>query len=372
MRRALILILCCCALAACGSGGVGGSAVLPQPGGGGFAPPPVSPTPSATPSPSPTFDSSSVHIAQYTAPTTPQYVAAAPDGAVYLGNGANGSGSNLYRYDNGAFTQTPPAAPPSGYGPGGGVYGITAAGAQVYWLSAYSGSGFAPYVDVECGGNGSASLCEPTVDQPATMTVDANGTFWIGGSTFDGAGTIATSSGQNGTLSGAVVQLIRGPSNAIWGALDEYPNYAIAQFALSSGGVAIAQQFMLPSGDAIGSIAYGSDGALWFTDQQNNAIGRMDAHGNVTEFPIPTAGALGNPWYGVWQIASACDGSLWFTEPGAGKIARIDVHGTISEFPLSNPKAYPASIAASQLPGCTGPQMWVGEQQSGQIAAVSF
>ena len=313
-----------------------------------------------------------MHVAEYAVPVTPQYVAAAPDGSVYVGNGSNGSGSDLYRYANGAFSLTAPAAPPSGYGAGGGVYGITATAANVYWLSAYAGPGFAPYVAVECGAGGTATLCEPTVDQPVSMLVDSGGTFWTGGSTFDGGGVAATSSGANGSFPDGIVQLLAGPGNAVWGAIENYPNYAIAQFAASGTSVSIVREFPLPPGDTIGSMAYGSDGAFWFTDQQRNAIGRMDAQGNLTEYTISTPGALGAPWYGVWQIAAACDGALWFTEPGTGGIARIDVHGTISQFALPSANGYPAAIAASQTPGCAAPQLWVGEQTAGKLAAVSF
>lgn len=289
---------------------------------------------------------------------------------MYTGYGENGGGSNLYRDANGSFTQTLPGNPPPGYGPGGGVYGISAIGNNVYWLSAYSGPGFQPYVAVECGGAGTAALCEPTVEEPTTMLVDGAGTFWVGGWAYNGGGMIATSANTRSTLDAGVVQLVLGPDNAVWGALQNYPNYSIARFVNANGSVSMTQQFALPSGDAIGSMTYGSDGALWFTDHQRNAIGRMDAAGNLVEYPLSGANALGQPWYGLWQITTACDGSVWFTEPGINKVGRIDTHGAIDQFALATPNAYPNAIAATGK--CTPPEVWVAEQTADKLVTISY
>jgi virginiamycin B lyase len=366
VRRAILVLLFSCACAAC-SAGNGGTNIVPVPPTGAPAPSPT-PTPTATPG----FNSASVRITEYAVPVTPQYVSAAPDGSVYFGFGANGSGSNLYRYLNGGLTQTQQAPAPPGYVSGGGVYGIAATPNQVYWLSAYAGPSFAQYTAVECGGNGSAAICEPTVDEPTSMLVDANGIFWVGGWTYNGGGEIATSLQTRTDFPDGIVQLIRGPSNSVWGLLQNYPNYRIVQFSLSAGGVAIAQSFPLPAGDAAGSITYGGDGALWFTDQQNNAIGRMDASGTFSEFALSTANALGQPWYGLWQIATACDGSVWFTEPNANKIGRIDASGKIAEFAAPSTGGYPDAIASTGASTCAAPELWVGEQRADKIAAIGF
>lgn len=289
-----------------------------------------------------------------------------------MGNGENGTGSNLYRDFDGSFTQAMQAAPPSGFDPGGGVYAIAAAATQVYWVSAYGTASFQPYFAVECGGTGTATLCEPTVDEPTTMLLDATGTFWVGGSSFNGGGMIVTSTQSSAQLTSDVIQLVNGPSNAVWGALQDYPNYSIARFAISGDTISMAQQFALPSGDSIGSMTYGGDGALWFTDPQRNAIGRIDGSGSMTEYPLKSANALGQPFFGVWQIATACDGAVWFTEPGVDKIARIDARGTIDEFALATPNAYPNAIAASAGPKCAPPEVWVAEQTASKLAAVSY
>lgn len=291
---------------------------------------------------------------------------------MYFGYGGNGTGSNLYRFAGGAFSQTPQGPPPNGYTRGGGVYGIETVGNQTYWLSAYGGPGFSSYVAVECGGSGSATVCEPTVDEPTTMVIDASNTFWTGGWTFNGNGAIATSSGARVQLPDGVVQLVRGPNQAVWGVLEAFPNYRIVEFALSPAGISIAQSFPLPAGESAGSITYGGDGALWFTDSQTNAIGRMTSTGALTEYPLASQNALGPPWYGLWQIATACDGSVWFTEPNADKVARIAANGTIAEIAMPTPGGYVDAIAARLQTPCTAPQLWVAEQRSNHIASISF
>jgi hypothetical protein len=330
------------------------------------------PMPTSTPTSSPTFDPASVHISEYAADVTPEYVGAAHDGSVYFGNGGNGSGSNLYRYVNGSVTQTSPAAPPNGFLPGGGVYGITVTSSQVYWLSAYGGPGFAPYVTVECGGAGTASLCGPTVDEPTSIVIDSSGVMWVGGSTFNGGGAIATSSNAGGQFPGGIVQLVLGPSGNVWGVMQNAQNYEIAQFGMSGGTVGITHAYALPAGEAAGSVTYGGDGAFWFTDHQRGAIGRMDTSGNYTEYPLSSSKGLGLPWFGLWQIATACDGSVWFTEPGANAIGRIDGKGAIHEFQVVSGNAYPDAISATSASACTQPKLWVGEQYSRKIAAVAF
>src|ERR1700722_1414596 len=65
------------------------------------------------------------------------------------------------------------------------------------------------------------------------------------------------------------------------------------------------------------SVTTGPDGALWFTEQSGNKIGRITTAGVITEFPVPTAGSS------PWGITTGPDGALWFTEQSGNKIGRI-------------------------------------------------
>ena len=89
--------------------------------------------------------------------------------------------------------------------------------------------------------------------------------------------------------------------------------------------------FRVPSGRTIG-IAAGPDGALWFTEDRANRIGRITTSGVITEFPIPTGDSR------PLSIAAGPDGALWFTEDSVlairNKIGRITTAGVVTEFAL--------------------------------------
>jgi virginiamycin B lyase len=63
-------------------------------------------------------------------------------------------------------------------------------------------------------------------------------------------------------------------------------------------------------------IAAGPDGALWFTENNSNKIGRVTTSGAITEYPVPSGGS-------TMGITAGPDGALWFTEEGFNKIGRV-------------------------------------------------
>ena len=63
-------------------------------------------------------------------------------------------------------------------------------------------------------------------------------------------------------------------------------------------------------------IAAGPDGALWFTNDKNNSIGRITTSGTVTN---DTGTGISQPQ----GIAAGPDGALWFTNDGNTSIGRI-------------------------------------------------
>ena len=390
VRRTILSSLLCAFLAACSHANASLPPSLGPPGGNGGPPPTSTPGPTPTPlqtasptpgpSSTPGFNPALVHITEHKVDVTPLYVAAGPDDAAYFGFGANGSGGNLYRYYSGSFVQTKQANPPNGYAPGGGVYGISVTDSgKVFWLSAYFGSSFSLNVTVQCGGSGGkASICEPTVDEPTSMLVDSSGAFWVAGLSFNGGGQIATSSSASANFDTAsVMQILNGPGRRVWGVLADFSQsptqYSIAEFVVSGRSIVMPHDYVLPPGDSVASMTLGGDGALWFTDNQRNAIGRMNPGGSLQEFPLPTPNALAAPWYGQWQIATACDGAVWFTEPGPNKVGRMDSSGRLNEFVLPTAGALPGPIAARPLNHrCVAPELWIGEQQVNALAAVTF
>src|SRR2546423_14292103 len=108
----------------------------------------------------------------------------------------------------------------------------------------------------------------------------------------------------------------------------------------------------LPGNSAPTAITAGSDGALWFIDQGNNAIGRITTSGSVTEFPVPTPNAF-SPNVQPTGITSGPDGNIWFTEQ--------DTKAAIGRIIVGSPgagavTASPSSVTfGNQNVGTSGP-----------------
>src|SRR5439155_123079 len=76
--------------------------------------------------------------------------------------------------------------------------------------------------------------------------------------------------------------------------------------------------------------AVGADGIVWYTDQANSYIGRLDpATGKVTDYATPT------PSSGPHGIVVAPDGGVWYTGNFTARLGRLDpATGAIKEYPL--------------------------------------
>lgn len=82
------------------------------------------------------------------------------------------------------------------------------------------------------------------------------------------------------------------------------------------------------------SIAFGSDGNLWFSDPGGgDRIGKLDPReGTVTFYPFYTV------IRGVGGMTAGPDGNIWFTDAAQGGqgIGHITPGANITEFPLPN------------------------------------
>lgn len=111
----------------------------------------------------------------------------------------------------------------------------------------------------------------------------------------------------------------------------------------------------------------GPDGNIWFADYTDNKIGRLTPQGVLTMFPIPA------PGYGPRQIAAGPDGALWFTQIACtsatcagSQIGRIDVAGHVALYPLPEASSLPADIVA-------GPDgnLWFTEGWANKIGRIT-
>jgi virginiamycin B lyase len=81
--------------------------------------------------------------------------------------------------------------------------------------------------------------------------------------------------------------------------------------------------------------ALGPDGALWYTGQTANLLGRLDpVTGEIREYPLPTPGS------GPHGLIADKDGNIWFTGNARGYIGKLDpATGRVTEYPMPDPRA---------------------------------
>jgi virginiamycin B lyase len=87
------------------------------------------------------------------------------------------------------------------------------------------------------------------------------------------------------------------------------------------------------------AIVTGRDGALWFTENGANRIGRMTSAGVLTdEWTVPTPNSQPD------GIAIGPDGSVWFAEVLGNKIGRLRPDRAIVEYPVPTPDSRPTEV----------------------------
>ena len=102
------------------------------------------------------------------------------------------------------------------------------------------------------------------------------------------------------------------------------------------------------------------DGAIWYTGQLSNKLGRVDTRtGQVREYPMKS------PQIAPHGLVEDKEGNIWFTGNHASIIGKLDPKtGEITEYPMPDPKAKdPHSLAFDQ----TG-ILWFTLQQSNLMA----
>jgi streptogramin lyase len=151
--------------------------------------------------------------------------------------------------------------------------------------------------------------------------------------------------------------LTAGPDGFLWFA--EAGSGYIAKLRVSTGSL---YEYPLPGGSSSDprGIAVGSDGNIWFAETDLDLIGRMTPTGSVTEYHVPTAGAL------PFGMTSGPDGNLYFAEIVGNKIGRVDTSGNVTEFTVPTANAGIRMVTV-------GPDgnIWFTERDSGKIGSLS-
>src|SRR5262249_26563880 len=115
----------------------------------------------------------------------------------------------------------------------------------------------------------------------------------------------------------APTAITSGPDGNIWfvGSVQGIPSGYVGRIT-PDGRIA---EWRIPAAhSAPFGIVAGSDGALWFREQEGNAIGRIPTAGAITQFRLP---ALDSQPSG---IANGPDGTIWFSEGQGDRLGRID------------------------------------------------
>jgi virginiamycin B lyase len=121
--------------------------------------------------------------------------------------------------------------------------------------------------------------------------------------------------------------------------------------------IAVAiQEFNVPTADSRPhDPAVAPDGALWFTEQKANKLGRLDPRtGTIREFPLPV------PDSGPHGLAVDRDGSVWFTANYKGYVGKLDPKtGDVRQFQVGGDPHTPV-IDGSGI-------VWFTEQEANQV-----
>ena len=102
------------------------------------------------------------------------------------------------------------------------------------------------------------------------------------------------------------------------------------------------------------------DGAIWYTGQMTNKLGRVDPKtGTVKEYPLKT------PHTGPHGLVEDKDGNVWFTGNHAGLIGKLDPKtGNVTEYKMPDPTAKdPHTLAIDHQSGI----VWFTLQQANMI-----
>jgi virginiamycin B lyase len=172
---------------------------------------------------------------------------------------------------------------------------------------------------------------------PGGITRGPDGALWFTEVTDTGLeiGRISTS----GTIS-QYVPRSSSASDLVAGGITEGPDGALWFTAPDAGeigrittsGSITEYPLSTPSWDPTG-ITTGPDGALWFAGA--SGIGRITTAGAIREYPVASAN----------YVATGADGALWFTDQQDDLVGRITTAGSVTTYPMPSVN-YPWEITA--------------------------
>lgn len=130
----------------------------------------------------------------------------------------------------------------------------------------------------------------------------------------------------------------------------------------------LGNNVMVPQRPAF--ITTGPDQAFWYTNPDQNAVGRVSTREEVTLRGLePPNARPGTPGTGNAQplgIAHAADGNLWFAESNAGAIAFVNPQGAFRFFLI------PSGFNPTQVSRGPDGNVWFTEQDGNRVGRVNL
>jgi virginiamycin B lyase len=277
----------------------------------------------------------------------PRYIKSAPNGTLWFTDGGTKPGLGRIGTGGEAFSFIDEAKSPLDL--------TIAADSTVYWTAANGTGRRLP--------NGVMDFKTWTIDTYAIALDAAGGLRWGEGRSGSDSSSICRTEGnvwagdrQCEELDGPpektrVTGIVLAPGGGLWTAWYEL-NLVVPTEA---DGFTLKVPIELPANSGPSRLAVGSDGNVWVTMFDANAIDRFLPNGTRTRFPLP-AGSGPN------DIAAGPDGALWYTAYKGGRIGRITTSGAVTEYPIPTPSSEPAGITT----GADG-NLWFTESASGKI-----
>jgi streptogramin lyase len=212
---------------------------------------------------------------------------------------------------------------------------------------------------VSTNGTVEATYQIPTLNaNPQGLVLGSDGNLWFVDSGADQIGSISPA-GQiteypipavTANVAADPTALVEGADGAIW--FTESSGQAIGRITTAGIITQIATPGLQPN-----SIALGSDGNIWFTDDSyNDTVDRINPDDSISPFSIPTAFAQPN------DLISGPDGALYFTEGFNQAIGRVTMSGTVTESPINADMNSP-----NQLVFDSAGNLWVTGNNAGLV-----
>jgi virginiamycin B lyase len=188
--------------------------------------------------------------------------------------------------------------------------------------------------------------------QPWGITTGPDGALWFTEEEADQIGRITV----NGSITEYPTQnccfptfITTGGDGRLW-FTEELPGQI---GAMSTNGA--VEYFTPPTAQLLYGITTASTGEVWWTALAGeNKIGKIDASGNITEFPVPSEGT------GIAGVVEGSDGNIWFTQNDVERVGGMRPGGEL--IGLYHDGSYPIGIT-----GGPDGNIWIAESQSNAI-----